>query len=471
MSATALAWVGLLACSGLDVDGSAQVTLTQRAGEIPTGSSSGDSRLGFDSELAGTLTLSMDAGRDQYALGYGPRFLFRVQDLPQPDQPNRRSLQALEANGRPFVMSHSFNGTSSHSLSARWSLSNALTAMVGEQDFATFAAGGLGTGGSSGTLVQTPVIEIATVGLSSTIRGPLIGRNDFTISGSLALSLPSGEGVGSLSDGDGLCFAEPSNEDPSAAVGALARSCALGLTVGTVHPLSASDELTFTFSYTSEDLDPGIQFHSLSLGVSLSHEFTRFTSGSIAAGLTGSIATATSTSAGLTGDVWLPSLQANLTSNLVDERMLQVGVSFGLSGSGAVDPINQRFLLRTAASANGNVTVSQQHIFALGLAGFLVGPELGCPPRQGGAEIRLEGCPDDLTPAERDAEIPDLSGVLATATYTWSPDPGFSLSGGAQYALRGPHISRWADPPATGTANREITGLVTLSLSYNTGRP
>lgn len=455
MAAATLVAAALLACGDVRPELAAEATLTQRAGEIPSGLADGSSQFGLDTDLRAGLQVRVIGESHRASLTYSPRLLARHLET--------QGWLGDTALGRPFLVGHGLSAATEHRLDNRWSLRNLASGFVGEQDFVTFldATGG-GGAGSAG--VRTPVIEMTSLGLSSQLTGPLVGHNDFVITASFGIAVPGGSEVAEPEAGDSLCFSEPAGGGALGEVGSLAQSCTMGITVATVHPVAARDTLTFTAGYEASDLDPGYLFHTGTLLAGIEHMFSRSLIGSFAAGLT--------SAADVDGFEVLPRAAIELGGRLVDERMFQVGLVGNLSVLGVADPSLQTFLLRSSASLTLSTTIRRDHTFSVSGVAFLVGPDLGCPPRRSIVEGQAprEGCPNDLSDAERAAEIQDLSSFAVAANYRYAVDERLSFFVGGRYGLRGPHVTRWGSSSQQGN-NREVTGSVGLRLTYDTAPP
>ena len=395
------------------------------------------------------------------ALNYEPRFLLRYQDL-------GNGLQALEANGRPFLMFHTLDGQTDTLLAPRWRWTNRLSGQFGEQDIQSF----LQSQNPAGQ-VDTSVIESQTFGVVSTLIGPLIGRNDFRTEARFQLSFQDPatgmSAAQSTASGDTLCFAEPDGpaEDSLAAI---ANTCQIGVGTGTIHNLTELDRLEIFAGYDIFDFDPGPFVHVIDASVLWRRTFTRTLE--LRTQLGGLLTFNARPRAEEDDFQPLPLLNLGLLWRLVDLRLFRLELDMLAGADGYAEPVSRRYLLRASATISLIATIQRDVSVAFRINGFTLGPEENCPPRQVAvAGLEASQCPDQLNEEILSAEITDLSSFASELSLTWRVDRQLNLMASGRYGFRGPHITRWGID--TGTANvsqsqREITAQVGLQVLFGT---
>lgn len=468
----------LLGLAGANLQGDARVggTLSQGLGELPTGEGGGGSVLSYDTILQPELQLRLAGTRLSASLSYDPRLLMRVR------LPEGASANTLDAGGRPFLVSHTLTGQMTYRFTPRWNWSNTVSANFGEQDFAEFAeqgtgaggdgAGGVAPGGATG-LPVSPVIENNALSVRSVLIGPLIGHNDFRTELSLDLSAPGDIVMGGMpvapNPDDLLCLGDAGGDAGSVAL-ALSDTCELGLSTGTLTPISSVDSLETRVSYRAIDFDPGPFLHALSADVMWRRSFARSIEGRFRAG--GILALNPDAVAGEDPINALPRLDVGIAILLVNLRMLRVSLDAQIGADGFVEPQSRQYLTQATAGLALVAVVDRNVDISLSVTGSTLGPELGCPPRISATTGGISpGCPATLPPGE--AEIADLTAVSTGLRLGWTVDRNVSFVGEFRYAFRGPHLSRIGAetvmmPDAPVQSNREISALLGVRVAYST---
>ena len=467
----------ILLCIAGELQADAQVaaTVTQRAGDLPNGAPGGGSILSYDSELRPELLLRLADRRFTASVRYDPRFLLRVQF------PEGEGATALEADGRPFLVLHSLEGASQYLIAPRWSWSNTVQGLFGEQDFALFALQGVGAGdGGGGGLADAQVIDTASVNVVTTLVGPLVGHNDFRTSAWFNLSFPDADlAAGGMmppedpnDDGDPLCFGD-NGADPTTLGGFfIADTCQFGLATATISPLSRVDRLEIEGRYEAIDFDPGPFVHAVSADIPWRRQFSRRLEGRVRGGAI--FAIDADPLPGQQTVTPLPIVDLGLAWQLLNLRRLQLGLDLEVGADGFVEAVSRRYLLRGVATAGLSAVIRRDIRTALQFNVFMLGLDEACAPRQPLTDVRPAGCPDDLSDAERAAEIPDLSAFSTEFSLMWVLNPHVSLVGGARYAFRAPHISRIGETNEAiggapfGESQREISGQIGIRVTFGT---
>jgi hypothetical protein len=174
---------------------------------------------------------------------------------------------------------------------------------------------------------------------------------------------------------------------------------------------------------------------------------------------------------------FLPIADLGFAWRLVNLRLFRLSLDVDVGLDGFVEAVTRRYLSRAQGTASLSAVIRRDVNVGLRVSAFTLAPWRDCPPRQPlMADIRLGGCPDDLTPAERSAEIPDLSSFSSELSLTWRVDQHVSVRAAARYAFRARHPSRWGTEPVDtmmmeatpGQSQREISGQLGLRVVYGT---
>ena len=515
MGSTALLCLGLAAASGPNVQLSASAGVIQRVGQVPFGGPApvddpdggmppGDgeepgpgAQFAWDTELDAVLRVGVEDRTYRYGLAYRPRLLLRALDLDRcgldflrvsdgeaTGEPTFRCPAAEAAGvaaqqGDPYILNHELTLTGAHQLAPRWQFTHSVVGQTGNTDFAALL--GTGVGGSPSALPRTSVLSVDALSTTAQLRGPLVGRNDFTIQAQFGLNAPDDGGALAGEDepaGRGFrCLPEAGQ---NAQVGDLATTCSYGLRVGTIHPLTRYDTLVVGASYLGSGFDPGGFLHALSGTADVEHRFSEGITGAAGVGFSVGINVGGGTDA-------LPTGRLRLTADLVNERLRRVSLSATVFADGQSDPIIQTFYLQTGATV-ALTGVWRDLTGQVSVGGFLLAPELRCPPRS--VLPDAESCPEDAGFSDRlpegqtldtvlDSEVPDLSSLAVSADVGWAIDRQLSLTAGVQYSLRGPHLSRWDGRPSVDGMpggdgvlrgeNELFTAQVGLRVTYDSG--
>ena len=460
------------------------VTLSERLGELPTGADGGGSAFSVDTELRPDITLLLSSRRSSYSLTYEPLFLFRVLSVDELDEQGNTdsSLQLLETGGKPFLLLHNLRGRSFYRFSPRWSWTNDITGVYGEQDFAAFIADG-GAAPDSGTTTtntEFQAIETASFDFATVLTGPLIGRNDFRTTIRFGISVPTGTDDTTNAGGgsrpkDGLCFREPSRPvEDLESLGGISETCQIGFSTATVHPLSDFDILEFQASYDAIDIDPGPYTHAIALSVALQKRFSRTLDTSFRLGLVSNIREDAENAQRDTEFQPFPLIEARVGWQMLNLRSYQLTADLAALMDGVNESVTQEYMSQATLSAIITLTVGTRFSASARFAAFGLGPELGCPPRQAGliagddgSCARTNDSDDAIRQQFRAAEIPDLTGMTTELSVSHVVNDSFNLFGSAVWSARAPHLSRLKSIEEF-SSQRELSLIFGLRYLYRT---